>query len=248
LPVTVYHGSRADFDTFDSEKLGSYTGAPSAKKGFFFASDYDASAHYAGDFRGETPFFAQHKELTKEVNKFCKKNNIQNGFELGYIAGSLFAKWPKVSKDASRGEIKQGLIENIKASAIKLKDHGEQFVQNVESGKEDISDWDPDTMEKIKAQLSIVDKSAKMISKFIRNYTGELTVRDIVGYVKEYNLKMEKPYIEDHEGDRLGRSFSTIIDYALANGHDGVIIKNTKDPRPTDVYIVFNADQIREVQ
>jgi hypothetical protein len=38
-PKTVYHATRSDFKAFDKGKLGSSTGAPSAREGFFFASE-----------------------------------------------------------------------------------------------------------------------------------------------------------------------------------------------------------------
>jgi hypothetical protein len=34
---------------------------------------------------------------------------------------------------------------------------------------------------------------------------------------------------------------------AKEGGHDGVIILNTYDPRPTDVHVVFEPEQIRSV-
>jgi glutathione S-transferase len=38
-PLRVYHGTGGDFTSFSTEKLGSNTGAASARRGFFFASN-----------------------------------------------------------------------------------------------------------------------------------------------------------------------------------------------------------------
>lgn len=46
-PLVVYHGSTADFSEFDSGKGGATTGAPSAKKGFFFTNDSSVAGGYA---------------------------------------------------------------------------------------------------------------------------------------------------------------------------------------------------------
>jgi hypothetical protein len=48
-PLLVYHGSdNYGFKSFDKELLGSNTNAPSARKGFFFASNRTASRKYLG--------------------------------------------------------------------------------------------------------------------------------------------------------------------------------------------------------
>jgi len=49
-PLVVYHGTTTDFDTFDATKGGGTTGAPDARKGFFFSSDPDIAASYAEMF------------------------------------------------------------------------------------------------------------------------------------------------------------------------------------------------------
>jgi hypothetical protein len=50
-PVTVFHGTGEVFERFDSGFLGTGSGAPSAREGFFFAADKETAASYA---KGET--------------------------------------------------------------------------------------------------------------------------------------------------------------------------------------------------
>lgn len=45
-PMVVYHGTDADFTSFSHERLGVTTGAPSAKRGFFFASTPEMANRY----------------------------------------------------------------------------------------------------------------------------------------------------------------------------------------------------------
>lgn len=46
-PIVVYHGSGSKFTTFDKEMSGSFTGAESAKKGFFFTSSNTLAESFA---------------------------------------------------------------------------------------------------------------------------------------------------------------------------------------------------------
>jgi hypothetical protein len=46
-PLRVYHGTGGDFTSFSTEKLGSNTGAASARRGFFFASNPKVSDFYS---------------------------------------------------------------------------------------------------------------------------------------------------------------------------------------------------------
>jgi len=45
-PLTVYHGTKGNFETFDPKLLGSNTGAESAKGGFYFASNPEATSNF----------------------------------------------------------------------------------------------------------------------------------------------------------------------------------------------------------
>lgn len=69
--------------------------------------------------------------------------------------------------------------------------------------------------------------------------------------------KMENPLVHDFAGkDYRERSFSSLIDEAKTNGHDGVIFKNVRDPGfdihgrddiPSNVYAVFQANQVKSI-
>lgn len=49
-PLVVYHGTNADISAFDASKLGTASGADSAKMGFFFASNPAVASSYADTF------------------------------------------------------------------------------------------------------------------------------------------------------------------------------------------------------
>jgi hypothetical protein len=46
IPETVYHGTDAEFEVFDKDKLGSKTGAKSAKQAFFFSDNQELADTY----------------------------------------------------------------------------------------------------------------------------------------------------------------------------------------------------------
>ena len=76
------------------------------------------------------------------------------------------------------------------------------------------------------------------------------------GIVQAY-IKLENPLIVDGNGRdwfdvQMRGKTSNVIEQALSEGRDGVIIKNVKDDynndsrtRPTDTYVVFNSTQIK---
>ena len=74
--------------------------------------------------------------------------------------------------------------------------------------------------------------------------------------VRPAYLKMENPLVKDFQGKSKYEGYEQMIARAKAAGHDGLILRNIDDPvpgefysptggAPHDVYIVFDADQIR---
>lgn len=60
-------------------------------------------------------------------------------------------------------------------------------------------------------------------------------------------LKIKNPLIKDYEGKSYREeSYRSVLERAIKSGHDGVIMKNTKDGGGiTDIYVVFEPHQIR---
>lgn len=82
-PLTVYHGTGVKFDTFDKGTLGSFTGADSAKGGFFFTS----SNALAKQFQSE----AQRKQAPYENIKAAINNLSDEQFKrLAKDAGDAY--------------------------------------------------------------------------------------------------------------------------------------------------------------
>jgi rRNA maturation protein Rpf1 len=69
-------------------------------------------------------------------------------------------------------------------------------------------------------------------------------------YQKQFILTLKKPLIEDTKRgySRDNESFKEIVERAIKNNYDGIIIKNVHDNFITDIYVVFNSNQIRLVK
>lgn len=69
-------------------------------------------------------------------------------------------------------------------------------------------------------------------------------------YQKQFIITIKKPLVEDVKKgySRDSESFKEIVERAIKSGHDGIIIKNVHDNFITDIYIVFNPDQVKLVK
>jgi hypothetical protein len=259
-PLVVYHGSKlADLNdkefSFDKDKLGSYTGSPSSKKGFFFATEKSLSDIYAGKFNN--PYFEQGKELGKELTEYLKKKKLRNDYSVFYMGTDLYGgTWPQVLDTTGEGKIKDWIINHIEETSKKIRRYGEFVINEIELGnlnKKPMKEKDIPKAQKIKEniikQLSVLDDSTKEAIDFIKKYPKPLLNRETLGIVGGFYLSIQDPLIYDQQGDKWrGTSFSDLIDDAKINGHDGVWIKNTFDPEPTDVLIVFDGNQIKSAE
>lgn len=67
--------------------------------------------------------------------------------------------------------------------------------------------------------------------------------------VREFYLSFNNPYVVDYK--KRNRAdvvrYSQAVQYAIDNGYDAVILRNTYDPYLTDIYVVFNENQMKSV-
>ena len=78
-PLIVYHGTSANFDTFDNSKLGFSTDAKSAKQGIFFTSAKNVAEGYAKFATQEAPvdrLLKKSQELERQ-GKFIAAEKIE---------------------------------------------------------------------------------------------------------------------------------------------------------------------------
>lgn len=250
--IVVYHGTYAEFDSFDKQTLGKSTGSASAKLGFFFGSSRRNSMHYAGgvieDGKVVVP---NYKEITDKLEKALADKGLKGRFELGYVAGSLlFYPSNTLTTDTTTD-----IIRNVqKRNREKYKYYlnaGLKYVKDLDNGTipdDDEEYSNAETKTHILSEINLIRKSYKFITDYWNNYTDEIETRESMGNVKEFFLKLGRSYVEDHEGHRAGRSYAEVINMALQEAYDSVIFLNSNDPHPTDVYVVFEPSQIRSTQ
>ena len=222
-PMVVYHGTSESFSTFDKNKLGSFTGAPSAKEGFFFGSSRENSESYVR----------------------------AKGFDAALKSVISALKEAKISFSARRFDsnaalASQRLITPNLADVKKLFDSGETiidaFVGAMDIAIERFYSGAPNNEQNMRAMASAT-RAKKMAISFLQ---GNTQVTDTIkfGSVMELYLNIENPYIRDDSGHRKF-GFADDIMMAKKLGHDGVIFRNTKDPLPTDVFVVFSENKIK---
>jgi len=58
-------------------------------------------------------------------------------------------------------------------------------------------------------------------------------------------LSLQNPFVHEQITGYRDKTYSDLIDMAISGGYDGVIIKNSSDPLPMDVFIAFRPNQIK---
>lgn len=145
------------------------------------------------------------------------------------------AKWYVARAKGSVAAQKPGLknhSDRRKAQTLRMRI--DTLKQNLKDNKRPI---DPR-----KAQASI-DAMTKQLNALYETAPK----KDVVPTIGEYYLNMQNPFVIDFEGDAWDRgAYDGIINQARELGHDGLIIHNVRDPKLDTVYIVFEAEQIKD--
>ena len=82
LPIRAFHGTGEKFDEFDESKLGSFTGAESAKKGFFFTSDKGLANQFQSEAeRSTVDIETVKKDLTQLTDEELKSLYDETGLD-----------------------------------------------------------------------------------------------------------------------------------------------------------------------
>lgn len=175
--------------------------------------------------------------------------------------GFFFATNPEVaiSYASKANEKRQNLLEKSEVAQQKIIDAiGMDYKDyNRAKGKYKIDMGSSES--EIAKNQKIIDEAMKDIDAFDLydmsfKYEPIWTENKISdsGSLKKVVLEIKNPLIYDFEGEKYrDKSFAEIIKEAKAQGHDGVILKNTYDGNnpyandiKTDIHVVFNKKQI----
>lgn len=226
----VYHGSYTKIDKFSKEFLGKNTQAPSAKKGFFFGSSFKNSLSYVEDR------LKQNRKLPFDGVVYFDFNNIPRNIRdefYSYFDEDNFSNDFNDTNDIVAGEELNNLpneIKNLPIFTFGIEEEGRIIPYSSEFLNYEDANWRLNQLSNL--QINFLD-SGKSFKDFSKEY-----VTNVV-------LNIKNPLVSsDNNKDYREESYSDRIDKAIKLNNDSVIIKDTKDPLDTDVYVVFEPEQI----
>lgn len=250
----VFHGTNRSFEQHAEEALGSNTGAASARQGFFFARSQATANNYAGSI--ETGALAPRSiAITPQGLK------VLEGF--GGVGGVVDRAMREVlARRAGTWHIEQ----QRKALSDMLRDDA-NLRNQVISALQGVVDrggttTHGDIVKKLDDVLTSGDyRTGTLLSEDqlhnsmqaarydlkvrIAGVLTEVLLPPISPNVRLERVRMENPYVFDFEGGRRTITYNDIIKQAKADGHDGVILRNTFDGGPQDdIFVVFSPDQV----
>lgn len=253
-PLVVYHGTDGDFTSFSTEKLGSNTGAASARRGFFFASNPKVS-----DFYSKMAF----EDLTAPVRAEwdqVHKDRPAGGKWVGGYEGDFV-----LESDPSAGQAYKERVLRARSAFLRLgeteKEYRKLDRRKSEISHEVLSDYGIHIADAINVDASFLDENpyfAELMREYVEVERAWNEIRMEFGYMHGANvipvyLKILNPLVHDFRGERYRDvTYNELIKQAQDQGHDGVILKNTfdtsdhpKDRPMTDVYVAFRPSQIK---
>jgi hypothetical protein len=240
-PRVIYHGTNANFDKFDKEKLGSKNWmADSAYTGFFFAGDEKTSQAYVGinnaDWMGLS--MAQSPILTSVVNKY--KTELEAA--------------EKAVENVSQAEIEKARKKHEKSIAPlvdKLREikTPESFIKEFAEFKriptEVFKDIDRINTENgnNKRLNDVKDNIFKEVEK------GWLNEKGLEPIILNLFLNVRNPLVFDFENNEDTEGLTEKIKAAKLLGNDGVIFNNLADGADVDdIFVAFEPNQIKSAE
>lgn len=214
--ANLMHGTKADFTEFDPSLLGTNTGAPSAKKGFFFTDTPEIANHYANPGRNYGTAISKNLEdAFSRISNRAKAEGLDNSLSNNNGAAMIVGSWPKVIPGTPKESVIKAVIDKM---------------DNLKARFDSPSD------------IAKIERYKQLAQEELSN--TRITELEMFGKVMKSKVDFKNPLVIDDRGFRNGASYAQRIDEAVAKGHDGVVIKNTQDPLRGNIYVALNKDQI----
>lgn len=233
-PIRLFHATRsAGFNEFSKEKLGSYTGAQSAKKAFFFsdspsvAETYPDGAHEVSARDRSTMPGAMGVSSSMEYRLPQAEAALERAqeatYEVGPVDGGFEVRITEIDQYGSEYSYDDGFVYETKVDA---EDAGSDAIDAL--------------IAKAQAQVKKYEDRAAIEREEASAGSGTMPVY----------LSVQNPLVHDAGGGGYGDfSFTELLDDAIADGHDGVVIRNVRDAalgdEQSDIYAVFEPTQIK---
>ena len=251
-PLVVYHGTTSAFTVFNPKKLGSKTGAKSARKGFFFSDSIRTGKSYS---------------LISDYDLVPSRYHLSDG-----SLSKFSSKTPKKYRDIYiKYDEKYTHFYNEIKSDMESAITGKGWLAEVDrnKAKETVSKYDDEIAEAIKEGLAYNKILDKYFGKLISTYSDVENYKHIVTEIANiyashaasldtgigspsvmHNYLNIKNIIEiDVNGfsnEAAFKNMNKALDKAIKYGYDGVLVKNIADGgNRSNHYIVLNPNQIK---
>ena len=245
----VYHGSEEDFKKFEKEFLGKNTNANSAKLGFFFSNNIENSKEYIGlKLNKARNLLENHKKDMFENSG----DSLQERYDLQDLTDFEEKERNSTSSKLNLYNNLKEQIDNISQELYYMKDDldtQEEIVKYIKYPETNntVNDYSSFSLEEAEIDLenakNFYNKHSKPLIEKLENLKNKL---NNINFIYKVFLNIKNPEIiqEDKTAKNTAFEFTKPIREALKNNKDGVIIKDTKDPLDTDIFVVFEPEQI----
>ena len=233
--IDAFHGTKGDISAFDPGLSGATTGAPSARKGFFFSADPETASTYAdaasrnlrddrprtyeepASWEGMHPINRREAELEDAMIKANKSR---------MWADAEYNKWHHSHKDKLDEGGNYRLEYLNQPSSPEMKD----FMRKYDA----VTAW----------RKKLYDTANKARSDYDNFF---IETREFGKNIMPVKLKLQNPLEHDFKSSSYRETtYNDLLERAQREGRDGAIFRNTIDGGPvTDVYVVFDPSQIR---
>ena len=221
----------------------------------FSVDDSDNLSLQLGDRHSADDMDSHGRSLTPEQQAFFADSKVrdENGRLLPVYHGSkssgfnVFQYSEKVQTGTDYGKAFYFTSDYEKASGYSYDAGKDPRIAEYRNNRNEL-------MRRFLATHSEQDKNA-----FLNYRLNGMTARDMMddegyqtegGEVKAVYLNITNPHVADANGEYYYKVYPDYFEAARKNGNDGIIVKNVIDnprgtPRPIDVYIAFEQDQIK---
>lgn len=267
----LYHGTRGDIKEFSKDALGETTGAGSARKGFFFATEPETAGQYA-EISSKRPALrdASGEEVDKfadvsgpksiEFKRYNRERELKSLQSTNKYAEDYLKKLPETKAywlqqiERAKGPPEHG----IRADGTKFEKfrtplpHAEAMLAKVQAKEQEYKQLlSPAGQKKLNKEIAAKQKELDEVVNYQLDSEGGQNIVPV-------HLKYKNPLVHDFKGERYREvSYNELMEQAKKKGHDAVIFKNTFDPGyqhhfdenevPQDIVAVFEPHQIRSV-
>ena len=242
--IDAFHGTKGDISAFDPGLMGSTTGAPSARKGFFFSADPETASAYAREADPVELGRISQDEFDARIKKMRNRQSEASD-EVGELEG-------KIHNMIGIPIIKKGIAD----LDVELKTW--MTAERASPGKGDALLRERELMvdalnegyEKTEEYADLYFPEYKLLSAEVDVLEGRID-RGEVGHagdnIMPVKLKLQNPLEHDFSNESYREvSYHDLLEQAQREGRDGAIFRNTYDGGDlTDIYVVFDPSQIR---